>query len=181
MHGRHIEAIRLDEYAKTKLADQTINAIDQIELLEETGKKAFVLMPFSDPFNSYYPSIFKPALEAAGYSVTRAGDLFLPRPIILDIQQSILDADLILCEMSDRNPNVFYELGLAHAIGKPAILVSRKEDDIPFDLRHIRTILYDYTQAGWEENLREDITAAALATAASDEIWPPPLIPQQED
>jgi hypothetical protein len=75
-------------------------------------KKAFVLMPFKEPYNSYYPAIFRPALESAGYSVSRADDVFTPRPVMLDVQKAILDADLILCEMSERNPNVFYELGL---------------------------------------------------------------------
>jgi hypothetical protein len=74
-------------------------------------RKAFVLMPFCNPFNAYYPAILRPALIAAGYDVARADDLFLPRPIMLDIQRSIEDADLILCEMSGRYPNVFYELG----------------------------------------------------------------------
>jgi hypothetical protein len=138
-------------------------------------RKAFVLMPFHAPVNSYYLTIFKPALEVSGYSVTRADDLFVPRPIMLDIQASILESDLVLCEMSGRNPNVFYELGLAHAIGKPAILVSCNEQDIPFDLRYIRAILYDCMQAGWEEKLQEDIKAAAQAIAVSTEIWPKPL------
>ena len=70
---------------------------------------------------------------------------------MLDIQQSIAEAKLILCDMSERNPNVFYELGLAHAIGKPAILMARKEDDIPFDLRHVQVNIYDYTFPGSEE------------------------------
>ena len=113
--------------------------------------KAFVLMPFMEPYNSYYPAIFKPALQNAGYTeVIRSDDLFTPRPIMLDIQQSIINADLVLCDLSERNPNVFYELGLAHAIGKPAILIAREQDDIPFDLRHIRVIVYDYSRAGWE-------------------------------
>jgi hypothetical protein len=78
--------------------------------------------------------------------------------------------------MSERNPNVFYELGLAHAIGKPAILVSRKEEDIPFDLRHIRVVVYDYTMAGWEEKLRESIAAAAGSVTGASEVWPPPIV-----
>jgi len=139
-------------------------------------KRAFVLMPFREPIGSYYPAIFKPALEAVGYNVTRADDLFTPQPVMQDIRDSILAADLILCEMSDRNPNVFYELGLAHAIGKPAILISRKADDIPFDLRHVRVILYDSTEAGWENKLQEDIGVAAQAVVTSTEIWPPSLI-----
>ncbi len=99
---------------------------------------------------------------------------------MLDIQREILNADLILCEMSDRNPNVFYELGLAHAIGAPAILVSKKAEDIPFDLRHIRVITYDYTAVGWEEKLKQAIIATAHAVEQEKETWPPPLVgPQQ--
>jgi hypothetical protein len=139
-------------------------------------KKVFVLMPFHDPINSYYVTIYKPALEAAGYIVTRADDIYAPRPIMLDIQESILEADLILCEMSGRNPNVFYELGLAHAVGKPVILVSNKESDIPFDLKHVRAILYDLAQENWKSRLQTEITVFAQAVAASNKRWPPPLI-----
>jgi hypothetical protein len=137
--------------------------------------KAFVLMPFSEPFNGYYSKIFKPALEAAGFTVERADDIYSPRPVMLDVQESIVTADLVLCEMSGRNPNVFYELGLAHAVGKPAILVSIKDDDIPFDLRHVRVIHYDFRRAGWEEELRAAITKSARAAAAAPNPWPPPL------
>lgn len=140
------------------------------------NKKAFVLMPFHDPLNSYYVSIYKPALEAAGYVVTRADDIYAPRPIMLDIQESILEADLILCEMSGRNPNVFYELGLAHAVGKSVILVSDKESDIPFDLRHVRAISYDLAQENWKSQLQTDVTVFAQTVAASNKRWPPPLI-----
>lgn len=122
--------------------------------------------------------MFKPALESAGYEVSRADDLFTPSPIMLDIQRSILESQLILCDMSEKSPNVFYELGLAHAVGRPVILVSRKADDILFDLRHVRIILYDYTAAGWEEKLRTAITAAAKTVEGDDEVWPPPLVKQ---
>src|SRR5690242_12031880 len=142
-------------------------------------RKAFVLMPFREPFNSYYPRIFKRALETAGFTVTRADNNSTPLPIISDIQRSIRNADLILCEMSDRNPNVFYELGMSHAIGKPVVLVVRKEESIPFDVSHIRVIIYDSTVAGWENALRRAVKAAANAALASDEIWPPALIPSE--
>ncbi len=138
--------------------------------------KAFVLMPFAPPIGAYYEHIFRPALEAAGYAVSRADDLFAPRPIILDIQESISAADLILCEMTGKNPNVFYELGLAHALGKSTILVARREEDIPFDLRHIRVILYEPTEAGWESSLQRQIIAAARATMDSRPSWPPPMV-----
>ena len=137
--------------------------------------RAFVLMPFREPFNEYYPKIFRPALESAGFSVQRADDIYSTRPVMLDIQEGIVASDLVLCEMSGRNPNVFYELGLAHAIGKPAILVSTTEEDIPFDLRHVRVIHYDFKRAGWEDALRISIAAAARAAAAAQTPWPPPL------
>ena len=146
--------------------------------MDKSKKQAFVLMPFQDPYNSYYRAIFKPALEAAGYIVTRADDLFIPRPIMLDIQQSIIEAHLILCEMSGKNPNVFYELGLAHATGRPVILVSRQEEDIPFDLRHVRIMLYDPKRKDWKEHLRTAITAAAKAVEENNDVWPPPLMSQ---
>jgi|WetSurMetagenome_2_1015567.scaffolds.fasta_scaffold130566_2 hypothetical protein len=142
----------------------------------EELKKAFVIMPFKEPYNSYYAAIYKPALEAASCIVSRVDDLSAPRPIILDIQESILNADLILCDMSERNPNVFYELGLAHAIGKPAILVARKEDDIPFDLRHVRVVLFDHSLPGWEKKLERDITSAAQKVHQTRNVWPPPLV-----
>ena len=97
----------------------------------------FVIMPFREPFNGYYQQLYRPTLEQLGYEVVREDDIFNPRPIMLNVQDSILAADMVLCELTDRNPNVLYELGLAHAIGKPAIMVARSEDDIPFDLRHI--------------------------------------------
>lgn len=143
------------------------------------NRKAFVLMPFSEPFNSYYAAIFQPALRAAGFTALRADDIYTPRPIILDINEGIVNADLILCEMTGRSPNVFYELGLAHAVGKPAILLSRKSDDIPFDLRHVRVILYETEKAGWEDRLRTEIEKAARASITAAGTWPPPLVAAQ--
>ncbi len=140
-------------------------------------RKAFVLMPFKKPFDAYFEEIFRPGLELAGYSVERADDLYVSRPIMLDVQQSILRADLLLCEMSGRNPNVFYELGLAHAIGKPVILVSRDEGDIPFDLRHVRVLTYEPELPRWDVTLRDHIVHAAQQAFAGTAIWPPPLVP----
>ena len=141
-----------------------------------TGKKAFVLMPFAPQYDSYYLRIFKPALEAALYEVSRGDDLFTPGFIIADVQKSILEAHLILCDMSERNPNVFYELGLAHAIGRPVILIVHKKEDIPFDLRHLRVTIYDSNVPEWEEKLRQSITQAARAVDDSYKVYPPPLI-----
>lgn len=130
-------------------------------------------MPFRAPYNSYYSKIFKPALESVDYSVTRVDELYGSHPILEDIQRLIKESDLILCDMSTRNPNVFYELGLAHAIGKPVILVSNNIDDIPFDLKHIRTIIYKTEEAGWEGDLYSSI--ANYASEKYLRIYPEPM------
>jgi len=142
---------------------------------------AFVLMPFEEPFLGYYDKIYKVALERIGFDVKKVDDIFSPSPIIEDIQTSILKADLILCEMSGRNPNVFYELGIAHSVGKPAILLSKREDDNPFDVRHIRTIIYNTEEAGWEDKLRESIRLSAKAVLESKEVWPKPLMTEDNN
>jgi hypothetical protein len=131
-------------------------------------------MPFGGLYDSYYAAVFKPGLESAGYTVQRGDDMSSPQPIIKDIQEAIVRADAILCDMSGRNPNVFYELGLAHAVGKPVILLSDDINDVPFDLRHIRVIVYDCRLPDWATRLRDSIRASALSIDA-DEIWPPPL------
>lgn len=121
----------------------------------------FVLMPFKSPFDSYYSDIYKPALTAAGMTVSRADSLYASVPIIGDIRNGISKADLLLADLTGRNPNVLYELGLAHAIGKPVILTSQTLEDLPFDLRHLRTIIYETTKENWELKLRNDIISAA--------------------
>jgi hypothetical protein len=122
---------------------------------------AFVLMPFKEPFNGYYKHIFVPALRDAGYAATRADDIYQPGAIMTQISRALREAKLILCDLSERNPNVFYELGLAHSRGKPVILVSSERDEIPFDLRALRVILYDTKLAGWEAKLRKEIRQQA--------------------
>ena len=71
------------------------------------------------------------------------------------IWSGINAAKVLLAEMTSRNPNVFYELGLAHALQKPVVLVSSNGDDVPFDLKHIRVIYYDVSDPFWGEKLIE--------------------------
>jgi len=134
-------------------------------------------MPFSAPYDSYYSDIFKPTLADNGYIVKRADDMFGPRPVMDDIRASILESDVLLCEMTGKNPNVFYELGLAHAIGKQVILVSQEKEDIPFDLRHVRVLLYDAKATGWSEKLRDNIRRALIELERDGHSWPLPLAP----
>ncbi|MEL7657806.1 MAG: hypothetical protein AAGU75_18080, partial [Bacillota bacterium] len=65
--------------------------------------------------------------------------------------RNINEARIIIADLIHRNPNVFYETGIAHTLGKDVILISQEQGDIPFDLRHIRTIFYKNTPRGAEE------------------------------
>jgi hypothetical protein len=107
------------------------------------GTTCFVMQPFAGPLGSYYEAIFRPAIDKAGLNAMRANDdMFATGKIMDQVWRGIRHASVLVAELTSKNPNVFYELGLAHALEKPVILVSSNQEDVPFDLRHIRVILY---------------------------------------
>lgn len=117
----------------------------------------FVIMPFGGWLDDYYEAIYKPAIESADLEIHRADDLFRPSTIVNDIWSYTKRAKLLLADLTGRNPNVFYELGLAHALGKPAILIAESMDEVPFDLRALRVIIYDKNAPDWGSILKEKI------------------------
>lgn len=118
------------------------------------GDTCFVVMPFTGVIGSYYQKIYEPAIQKAGLKAIRAdADIFGTGKIMDQIWSGIQSAKVLVSELTSRNPNVFYELGLAHALRKPVVLVSSNEDDVPFDLKHIRVIYYELTDPFWGEKL----------------------------
>lgn len=108
----------------------------------ETDKKLiFVLTPFHNEFESSY-HVIKEVVEDIGLKCSRGDDATVSHNILGHIIQEMLRAKLIIANISGRNSNVFYELGIAHALGKPVLLVSETAEAIPFDLSHIRTLIY---------------------------------------
>jgi hypothetical protein len=112
----------------------------------------FVLMPFTpknltDIYERYVKTVVE---QATGLTCQRADDFNAPRPIMSDIWTSINTARVIVADLTDQNPNVFYELGLAHCLGKRVILLAQSLEYVPFDLRHIRLIIYPNTLEGYE-------------------------------
>lgn len=105
-------------------------------------KRAFVLMPFDREFDSVYTDVVKPALEEAGYVVSRADSILHQHNILTDIVGGIAGADLVLADLTTVNANVMYELGVCHALCRPAILLTQSIDDLPFDLRSYRILHY---------------------------------------
>lgn len=124
------------------------------------NETCFVLMPFKEPFNAYFSKIILPAIEDCGLYAVRGDSLFRPSTIMDDVWGGIRASKVLIAELTERNPNVFYELGLAHALSKPVILISQSMDDVPFDLRSIRVILYDKDDPDWGAGLKKSISAA---------------------
>lgn len=117
----------------------------------------FVLMPFGHPYDRCYEDVYKRSIREAGLEPFRADGLFNSGTVIEQIWEQISKAEVLLAEVTGKNANVFYELGLAHAISKPVILISSTLDDVPFDLRHLRVIIYDVYDPYWGDKLRKSI------------------------
>jgi hypothetical protein len=126
----------------------------------EVADTCFTVMPFGGWFDSYYESVYVPAILNAGLQPCRADDLYRPSTIINDIWSYAQSAKIILADLSGKNANVFYELGLAHALAKPAILITESMDDVPFDLRALRVLVYNKNEPKWGEILQEKITSS---------------------
>lgn len=124
------------------------------------SKTCFILMPFSAPFNEYYERIYKPAIEETGFRSLRVDDISAPRPFIEDIVDLIRNSDVILAEITGRNPNVMYEMGMAYAAKTPMVIISQSVSEAPTDLKHQRIVVYDTTKPSWTSKLRADIKRA---------------------
>lgn len=130
----------------------------------DANDSCFVMMPFASPIGNYYQHIYEPAIRKAGLRPIRAdNEIFSTGKIIDQIWGGISTAKVLICEMTTRNPNVFYELGLAHALRKPVVLVCSNGDDVPFDLKHIRVIYYDVNDPFWGDKLIEKVAENILS------------------
>jgi hypothetical protein len=108
-------------------------------------------MPFSDEFNWVFEDLIEPALSDAGYEVIRADTVVDQQSIMRDIVEGIIRCDLTIVEITSLNPNVMYELGMAHALRRPTIILTQDVSNGPFDLRAYRLIQYS-------EQYREVVT-----------------------
>src|SRR5215210_2536218 len=126
--------------------------------LEKVTNTCFVVMPFHALFGAQYERVIRPAIEEVGLVCVRGDEIYTRQAIVQDIWHAIRNARLVVAELSGRNPNVMYEIGLAHAIGKPIVLLTRNQEDVPFDLRALRYIYYDPNNPFWGEDLRTELT-----------------------
>lgn len=116
---------------------------------KNTKEKCFVIMPISDQgdyplghFTKVYEQIFKPAIIEAGYEPFRVDEDKMSTPIIEKIFEGIQTSPIAICDLSNRNPNVLYELGLRQAYDKPVVLLKDEKTSNIFDVSGINTITY---------------------------------------
>jgi len=131
----------------------------------------FVLMPFHEPHLEYFAGIIQPAAREAGLTATKADDIYGTAPIIQDIWNQIWRARAVIADVTGRNPNVNYELGICHALGVPTVLITQTLADVPFDYRHIRCIVYDTKRVNWEEKLRLAITGTLKSLLSGFDVY----------
>lgn len=115
-----------------------------------TEKRCFVMMPFSDQgdypkghFTKVYEQIFMPAIIKAGYKPYRVDENTISDSIINKIFEGVQNCEMALCDLSNRNPNVLYELGLRQAYNKPVVLVKDEKTENIFDVSVISTVPYN--------------------------------------
>lgn len=133
----------------------------------------FVLMPFSEEFDDVYRLAIKAACTNAGVYCERVDEQIFQGSILERVYNQISKADLIIADMTGRNPNVFYEVGYAHALNKNVILLTRNAADIPFDLRHYQHIVYSKMHAlevELERRVKWYVDHAADATPTAPEM-----------
>jgi len=129
--------------------------------------ECFTIMQFGGWFDEYYTNIFCIAIENCNLMPRRADDFYRASNIVQDIWGLTKKAKIVIADLTNKNPNVFYELGLAHSLAKPAILVTQSMEDVPFDLRSLRVIVYDKNSPNWGLLLQKSLEASIKETLAS--------------
>lgn len=142
--------------------------------------KLFVIMPFGRfvpvrqddtrigcDYDQWYAEIMKPAAEPAGLDVTRGDSSLVSMPIMQQVLLGIRDADMVLAFLTNLNPNVMHELGVAHALRRPVLPIAEKSQKRPFDVAHLRHYLYDDMTLNRVKAFKPEITRRLKAVAAA--------------
>jgi hypothetical protein len=123
-----------------------------------------VMMPFSKEFSEVYEAI-KEACAGAGFNCKRADDFWENSILIQDVFQLIFTSKIVISDFTGRNPNVMYETGIAHTLGKHVVPITQDGKDIPFDLAHHRHLRYLANSEGLE-TLRQNLQERLLTLRA---------------
>jgi hypothetical protein len=145
--------IVLSNFFRSIDPDLSKNEIDE--------KLVFVLMPLNKDQQSIYDIISKEC-QNLGLNVRRGDEINIIGPLLPHIVREMYRARFIIADINGRNPNVFYELGLAHGMGKPVLMIAENEEQVPFDMRQQQLVLYDSLDE-LPAKLRVSLSRLALA------------------
>jgi hypothetical protein len=139
-------AIKNVDLFKTLLRTQVVTLpspkVFRLENLEGVDHTLLsVMMPFNPRFDDVY-AIIQDTAKTLKMQCLRADDIWEYDAIIQDVVSLINRSRIIICDCTGRNAKVFYEAGIAHTLGRDVILITQSETDIPFDLRHLRCVIY---------------------------------------
>jgi hypothetical protein len=170
------------EVSLSRLADYTSNSVVSSPIFgvpEQPAVRAdiFVIMPFLKELKAVYDDHIRPTAQKMNLTVARGDDFFTAKSVMSDIWNAMNASRLVIADCTGRNPNVFYEMGMAHTLGKPVILISQDKEDIPFDIQHIRYLIYDFTPRGmpeFEKNLTATIESELKEQFSYEMLLTPP-------
>jgi hypothetical protein len=162
---RRLMALTHDSRSESR-APMEVDPIFRTRSFVVDEKRCFVLMPFDPKFRPIFDDHLAPAIGRVGLNPKRADDVFSPGQVMEQIWSEINIAGIVMADLTDKNANVFYELGIAHTLGKPVIILTQRSKDAPFDLRHLRYIEYGATPRGCKK-LESDVELALRAVAAT--------------
>jgi len=130
-----------------------------------------MIMPFAPEFDPVYQQIVVPTVKSLALSIKRGDDPFSKHEIMHDVWSMLNASQIVIADCTGRNPNVFYELGLAHTIGKPVIMLTQSLDELPFDVKNRRAIEYDIAFHKIDK-LKQQLSAAirSILPKSKDEI-----------
>jgi hypothetical protein len=162
LRGKAYEAV--DSNFGVKADNPNLPSLSILGPLDKKYKYSlFILMPFIPELKPVYDDHIKKVAAKLNLSIARADDFFSQNSIMEEVWSAIAQATILIADCTGKNPNVFYEIGLAHAINKPVILITQNPDDVPFDLRHRRYIKYSYTPRGMED-FERNLSSTILET-----------------
>jgi len=151
-----------------------------------TKKSCFVICPLGDAdsatrqrADALFAQVIRPVVEPLGYTLARADRVHDKLTIPDSISAHIFSDDLVIADLTDCNPNVFYELGKRHAWGWNCVHLTRDVSRLPFDVRHHRVIQYDLNDPPGLDSVRKALRLSIEALEATPLQCPYPLTPQQ--
>jgi hypothetical protein len=179
----------LQQSEQQNLAEQAVKYNEALRLLpgelvfgrpstaSQFKSDIFMIMPFLPTYDYLYQGIMKPLCADLKLTIRRGDEFQSSRGSIMEEVWAALNAcRFVIAEISGGNDNVFYELGIAHTLNKPAILITqaKRPEEVPFDVRHLRYLQYDNTMDGGTR-LRDSLkTAIQRLIVDLEEGWGPP-------